>query len=55
MFTFVYWVICVVPVLACVSVLHGGEFIDKLLKKLVDLKVEQGIVVSISPNHDVDK
>jgi len=39
----------------CFPILHGDEFIDEPLKKLVNIPVEQGVVVSIFPNHDVDK
>ncbi|MFA5919696.1 MAG: glycosyltransferase family 39 protein [Methylococcaceae bacterium] len=52
---FVYRVICAVPVRHVFPILHGDEFIDEPLKKLVNIPVEQGVVVSIFPNHDVDK
>jgi len=52
---FVYRVICAVPVRHVFPILHGDELIDEPLKKLVNVPVEQGVVVSIFPNHDVDK
>jgi hypothetical protein len=52
---FVYRVICAVPVRHVFPILHGDEFFDEPLKKLVNVPVEQGVVVSIFPNHDVDK
>ena len=52
---FVYRVICAVPVRHIFPILHGDTFNDESLKKLLALPVEQGIVVSIFPNHDVDK
>ncbi|MDD1613271.1 MAG: hypothetical protein LUP98_01265, partial [Methylococcaceae bacterium] len=52
---FVYRVICAVPVRHVFPILHGDEFIDEPLNKLVALTAKQGAVVSIFPNHDVDK
>ena len=52
---FVYRVICAVPVRHAFPILHGDEFIDEPLKKLVNLTKGQGVVVSIFPDHDVDK
>jgi hypothetical protein len=52
---FVYRVICAVPVRHVFPILHGDAFNDEPLKKLVDVPIEQGVVVSIFPNHDVDK
>jgi hypothetical protein len=52
---FVYRVICAVPVRHVFPTLHGDEFFDEPLKQLVDLTKGQGVVVSIFPNHDVDK
>jgi len=52
---FVYRVICAVPVRHVFPILHGDKFIDEPLKKLVNMPVEQGVVASIFPNHDVDK
>lgn len=52
---FVYRVVCAVPVRHAFPILHGDEFFDEPLKKLLDSPVKQGIVVSIFPNHDVDK
>jgi 4-amino-4-deoxy-L-arabinose transferase-like glycosyltransferase len=52
---FVYRVICAVPVRHVFPILHGDTFNDEPLKKLLDAPVEQGVVVSIFPNHDVDK
>jgi 4-amino-4-deoxy-L-arabinose transferase-like glycosyltransferase len=52
---FVYRVICAVPVRHVFPILHGDAFNDDPLKKLLDVPAEQGVVVSIFPNHDVDK
>lgn len=52
---FVYRIICAVPVRHVFPILHGDEFIDEPLKKLVAPMAGQGVVVSIFPNHDVDK
>lgn len=53
---FVYRVICAVPVRHIFPTLHGDAFNDKPIKTLVKVvPVEQGIVISIFPNHDVDK
>ena len=52
---FVYRVICAVPVRHAFPILHGDEFIDEPLNKLIPLTAKQGVVVSIFPNHDVDK
>ena len=52
---FVYRVICAVPVRHVFPILHGDEFIDEPLNKLVALTAKQGVVISIFPNHDVDK
>jgi hypothetical protein len=52
---FVYRVICAVPVRHVFPILHGKTFNDKPLKKLLDVPAEQGVVVSIFPNHDVNK
>lgn len=52
---FVYRVICAVPVRHVFPILHGDEFNDGPLNKLLDLPSEQGVLVSIFPNHDVDK
>ncbi len=52
---FVYRVICAVPVRHAFPILHGDEFIDEPLNKLVALTAKHGVVVSIFPNHDVDK
>ena len=52
---FVYRVICAVPVRHVFPILHGKAFNDKPLKKLLDVPAEQGVVVSIFPNHDVNK
>jgi 4-amino-4-deoxy-L-arabinose transferase-like glycosyltransferase len=52
---FVYRVICAVPVRHLFPILHGDAFNDEPLKKLLDVPAEQGVLVSIFPNHDVDK
>jgi 4-amino-4-deoxy-L-arabinose transferase-like glycosyltransferase len=52
---FVYRVICAVPVRHVFPILHGNAFNDEPIKKLLDVPWEQGVVVSIFPNHDVDK
>jgi len=52
---FVYRVICAVPVRHVFPILHGDEFNDESLNKLLDVPSEQGVLVSIFPNHDVDK
>jgi len=52
---FVYRVICAVPVRHVFPILHGDAFNDEPLKKLLVVPAEQGVVVSIFPNHDVDK
>ncbi len=52
---FVYRIICAVPVRHVFPILHGDAFNDEPLTKLLDVPAEQGVVVSIFPNHDVDK
>ena len=52
---FVYRIICAVPVRHVFLILHGDEFIDEPLNKLIPLTEKQGVIVSIFPNHDVDK
>ena len=52
---FVYRIICAVPVRHVFPILHGDVFNNEPLNKLIDdVPVEQGVVVSIFPNHDVD-
>lgn len=52
---FVYRVICAVPVSHVFPILHGNDFKDEPLKKLLTLPAKNGILVSVFPNHDVDK
>ncbi|MDD5462549.1 MAG: glycosyltransferase family 39 protein [Methylococcales bacterium] len=52
---FIYRVICAVPVRHVFPILHGDALNDGPLQKLLDVPREQGVVVSIFPNHDVDK
>ena len=55
-YAFVYRIICAVPVRHVFPIFHGDAFNNEPLKKLIDdVSVEQGVVVSIFPNHDVDK
>jgi len=54
-YAFVYRVICAVPVRHVFPTLHGGNFNDETLTKLLELPNKQGIIVSMFPNHDIDQ
>ncbi|MCX7098258.1 MAG: glycosyltransferase family 39 protein [Methylococcales bacterium] len=52
---FVYRVICAVPARHIFPILHDNVLQDEQIKKLLDLKLGQGIVLTMYPNHDIHK
>lgn len=54
-YAFVYRVLCGVPARHIFPILHGNDFNDLPIQELLNLGVTKGMVVSIFPNHDVDK